>query len=318
MRFIILGAGALGTIMAAYLARAGKDVALIARGNRAKLLAQNGITIRGLENFTTKIDIIDTPTTLSSADVLVIATKTYDTNSAINAICHMDIKNIFSIQNGVMKNSQLIDAFGEKIVLGAVGMLGGAIEPDGSTNYMMDNPVIVGELSGTLSPRVEAITSIFKNAKLPANASNNILSEEWSKFVGWLGLSALSVLTRLETWKFLSNQNTARIVARIMRETAQLPIHMGIPLKPGGPFDLDLLMTKEEDEFITLLQDRGLNQSKIAPNFRQSMLQDVDKGKQFEVEETFGYTVTEAKKYGLAVPTVETCYRVLSGLNSIQ
>ena len=40
MRFVVLGAGALGTVIAAYLARAGEDVALIARGARAKQLAK--------------------------------------------------------------------------------------------------------------------------------------------------------------------------------------------------------------------------------------------------------------------------------------
>ncbi|MFP6709193.1 MAG: 2-dehydropantoate 2-reductase N-terminal domain-containing protein, partial [Alphaproteobacteria bacterium] len=43
MKFVILGAGALGTVIAAYLARAGEDVELIARGERAKHLATNGV-----------------------------------------------------------------------------------------------------------------------------------------------------------------------------------------------------------------------------------------------------------------------------------
>jgi ketopantoate reductase len=73
-----------------------------------------------------------------------------------------------------------------------------------------------------------------------------------------------------------------------------------------------------EDDVVALLNKRGQAQSKTAPAFRQSMLQDVDKGKQFEVEETFGYTVREAKNFGLSVPTVETCYRVLVGLNRMQ
>ena len=51
MRIVILGAGALGSVIAAYLARAGEDVALIARGERAKQLATEGVTITGLEDF---------------------------------------------------------------------------------------------------------------------------------------------------------------------------------------------------------------------------------------------------------------------------
>ncbi|MBT7757775.1 MAG: NAD-binding protein, partial [Rhodospirillaceae bacterium] len=58
MKFVILGAGALGTVIAAYLARAGEDVSLIARGERAKHLAANGVTITGLEDFTVPVEII--------------------------------------------------------------------------------------------------------------------------------------------------------------------------------------------------------------------------------------------------------------------
>jgi 2-dehydropantoate 2-reductase len=318
MKFVVLGAGALGTVIAAYLARAGKDVALIARGDRAEHLAKKGVTITGLEEFTIEVEIIDQPATLSAADVLVLATKTYDTAAAIDAVRHMTIGSVFSIQNGVMKNSQLAEAFGEGAVLGAVGMLGGAVQADGAANYMMANPIIIGELSGQDSARVEEITAQLKSAGLPAGASSHILTEEWSKFVGWLGLSALAVLTRAETWKFLADPDSARIVARIMREAAQLPQQMDIPLKSGPPFELELVTSLSEDEVVALLQQRGQAQSKAAPNFRQSMLQDVDKGKQFEVEETFGYTVREAEKLGLVVPTIENCYRILAGLNRIQ
>ena len=318
MRFVVLGAGALGTVIAAYLARAGKDVALIARGPRAEQLAQKGVTITGLENFTVEMEIVDQPGTLSSADVLILATKTYDTAAAIDAVRHLKLGSVFSIQNGVMKNDQLAKAFGDSKVLGAVSMLGGSVQADGAANFMMANPVIVGELSGPISPRVEDIIGTLTAAKLPAVASDNILSEEWSKFVGWLGLSALSVLTRVETWKFLADEDTARVAARIMRETAQLPRHLGIPLKAGPPFDLEAVTSMSEDAVVALLNKRGQAQSKTAPTFRQSMLQDVDKGKQFEVEETFGYMVREAEKFSLSVPTVETCYRVFAGLNRMQ
>ncbi len=318
MRIVVLGAGALGTVIAAYLARAGEDVALIARGARAKLLADAGVTITGLEDFTVEMEIIDQPDALQAADVLILATKTYDTAAAIDSVRQMKLGSAFSIQNGVMKNAQLAEAFGEEAVLGAVGMLGGAIEANGAANFMMNSPILLGEPRGGTSPRVEEIVAALSAAGLKASASEAVLTEEWSKFVGWLGLSGLAVLTRQETWKFLADPDTARIVARIMRETAQLPQHLDIPLRTGSPFNLDVVTTKGEDDVVELLLKRGQAQSKIAPDFRQSMLQDVDKGKQFEVEETFGYVVQQAAEMNLAVPTVETCYRVLAGLNRMR
>ena len=76
MRFVVLGAGALGTVIAAYLARAGEDVALIARGARAEQLAREGVTITGLEDFTVAMEIIDQPATLSSAGNVPVCVET--------------------------------------------------------------------------------------------------------------------------------------------------------------------------------------------------------------------------------------------------
>ena len=317
MRFVVLGAGALGTIIAAYLARTSEEVILIARGDRARHLTENGGTITGLEDFTVNIKIVDRPDQLSSTDVLILATKTYDTAVAIAAVQHMKVETVFSIQNGVIKNSQLSDAFGEEVALGAVGMIGGSVLADGVANYMMDYPILLGELKGGTSERVEHIITELQNARLNASAVDDIQSEEWSKFVGWLGLSGLAVLTRTETWKFLAEPETARVAARIMRETVQLALAQDITLKPGPPWELQVVAEKSEDEVVEMLVRRGKAQRETAPHFRQSMLQDIDKGKQIEVEETFGFAVSEGRRLGIAIPTVETCYRILSGTNNL-
>jgi len=317
MRFVVLGAGALGTIIAAYLARTSEEVILIARGDRARHLTENGVAITGLEDFMVNIKIVDQPDQLSSTDVLILATKTYDTVAAIAAVQHMKVETVFSIQNGVIKNSQLSDAFGEEVALGAVGMIGGSVLADGVANYMMDYPILLGELKGGTSKRVEQIITELQNARLNASAVDDIQSEEWSKFVGWLGLSGLAVLTRTETWKFLAEPETARVAARIMRETAQLALAQDITLKPGPPWELQVVTEKSEDEVVEMLVRRGKAQRETAPHFRQSMLQDIDKGKQIEVEETFGFAVSEGRRLGIAIPTVETCYRILSGTNKL-
>ncbi len=317
MKFVVLGAGALGSVIAAYLARGGEEVALIARGERAKHLAQNGVTITGLGDFTAAVEIIEDPGALRQADVLILAVKTYDTAAAIASVRHMDVGAVFSIQNGVMKNEQLAEAFGRAAVLGSVSMIGGAVQDDGTANYIMANPTIIGALAGGASSRADEIAGRMKKAGLAAAVSDNILMEEWSKFVGWLAVSALAVMTRAPTWTFLADPDTARIVVRIMREAALLPSHLGIPLKAGGPFSLDAITTLDEDAAVALTQKRGEAQGKEAPTFRQSMLQDVDKGKRIEVEETFGYLMQQAKNHGLAMPTVETCYHILAGVSRL-
>ena len=86
MKVVIVGAGALGSLYAAYLARDGHDVALIARGERARALATHGIAVTGADTFTAHCTIVTEPQRLRSADLLILATKTYDT--AGHASCY--------------------------------------------------------------------------------------------------------------------------------------------------------------------------------------------------------------------------------------
>ena len=61
MKTVVLGAGALGSIIAGHLARAGEDVTLIARGDRAEYLRQNGITVTGEAEFNSPCSITTDP-----------------------------------------------------------------------------------------------------------------------------------------------------------------------------------------------------------------------------------------------------------------
>ncbi len=85
MHIVILGAGALGTVLGAHLARAGEDVTLIARGTRAAYLQEHGATLTGLVDFTVPVRVITDPSQIHDADVLIMTVKTYDMASALQS-----------------------------------------------------------------------------------------------------------------------------------------------------------------------------------------------------------------------------------------
>src|SRR5215831_6155104 len=120
MKIVILGAGALGTVLGAHLARVGEDVTLIARGQRAAYLQEHGATITGLVNFTVPITVATNPQQIHEADVLIVSVKTYDMALALKSIKHLQVENVLSLQNGVLKNEQLAQTFGWDKVLGAM------------------------------------------------------------------------------------------------------------------------------------------------------------------------------------------------------
>jgi 2-dehydropantoate 2-reductase len=312
---VIVGAGALGSIYAAYLARAGHQVSLIARGERAAALARHGIGIVGEDSFTTRCSIVTQPETLRQADVLILAIKTYDTAQALTSLRGLKVKAALSVQNGVLKNQQLGDVFGAEATLGAISMIGGDVLPVDSdlpsaVRYSMAGPTVIGETAGGDSSRVAEVVDAFERSGLKARASDDIVSVEWSKFVGWSGFSTLAVMTRLPTWRFMLDADTALIAARVMRETAAVATRHGVKLQDSG-FTSEAFINASEAEAIKAVQAHGEKMRTSAPGFRQSILQDADRNRRLEVNETLDYTLALAKDLGVAVPMLDLCCRVL-------
>src|ERR671924_1106498 len=111
MRFAILGAGALGTILGAHLSRAGHEVAMIVRGERARTLQRQGLVLNGLSDVKARPTVIDDPRKLRETGTLVIATKAIDTLPDIESLAHLKLEQAFSVQNGVLKNELLARVF---------------------------------------------------------------------------------------------------------------------------------------------------------------------------------------------------------------
>src|SRR5262249_26684061 len=89
--FALLGAGALGSIIGAHLARAGHSVAMLARGRRAQHVEKHGLVITGLAEFSCPVRVITEPALLRSAATLIVATKTPGTADALARLRHLDI-----------------------------------------------------------------------------------------------------------------------------------------------------------------------------------------------------------------------------------
>ena len=315
MKIVIVGAGALGSLYAAYLARDGHHVSLIARGERAQALARHGVSVTGAEAFSARCDIVTDPHRLRAADLLILATKTYDTRDALQSLRALKVTSAFSVQNGVLKNEILAQTLGQAATLGAVSMIGAEVlraqgDAPGAVRYTRAGVTTIGEISGGESSRVDDVVGTLARAGLNAQTSNRITSVEWSKFVSWSGVSAMAVLTRQPTWRFLLDPDTALMAARIMRETAAVAQHLDVTLIDDRLTSAALLH-RSEAEAVKIIQAFGENLKADAPGLRQSILQDADRGRRLEVDETLDYTLTLANRLGVPTPTLEVCCRVL-------
>ncbi|MSR15479.1 MAG: ketopantoate reductase family protein [Gammaproteobacteria bacterium] len=315
MHFVILGAGALGTILGGYLQRAGHRVQLLARGARATLLEAQGLTIGGLDDFQSHCEIVRDPAAVEVADVLINTVKTYDSVAALRALTRLKPVLAFSVQNGVVKEEELSARFGRAKVLGAMADFSGELLPDGNVLFTRNIKLHLGELGGGTSERANALAAAIANAGINAEAVDNVESVAWSKYVGWLALMVLAVLSRQTTGQYLQDPDLARIAARMTRETARLASHLKIPLLDDSPLPALKVLHASEDEAVAVIQGVGAKMHAQAPAHRMSSLQDLLRARPLELEETVGYALRKAAEFDLVLPTVECCYRLVAAIN---
>ena len=315
MKIVILGAGALGSLFGAHLAQAGEDVTLIAREARAKAIQDHGVTVNGLANFTTPVHVTARPQELRHADALLVTVKTYDTGPALESVAHLRIGSALSVQNGLVKNEQLARHFGWENTVGAAAHISAEVLPAGTVRFTANEWLSIGELPGGLSTRVETLVAILSRAGIQAEASPQIASVEWTKYVVNISWMALSALSRMETHRIFKHADLAWMAATLTREVAQLPAKLGIPLLDKGAFSAKTLSTVSFEEAVSNFRRVGEQmEARGATAHKVSILQDLERGRRLEFDAMFGYAVRQGAELGVSLPTVEVCYRLIKGI----
>ncbi|HUI61630.1 MAG TPA: 2-dehydropantoate 2-reductase [Steroidobacteraceae bacterium] len=316
--FAILGAGALGSILGAHLARAGQSVVLLARERRARQIQADGLRITGLSEISIAVPTLCDPTALHAAKVLIVATKTPGTAEALGRLRHARIEMAFSVQNGTVKDELLAAVFGPARVLGCLADTSGELSANGSVVFTRNVNILLGELSGEPGQRAAGLARIIDSAGVRAAAVPNIRSLEWSKFAVWVGLVVLSVITREATWKYLSDPGSARVMVRLAREIGQLAGALGIPLTDQAVLPAASLCQGSEQQAMERVVAVGADFARNAPGHRMSSLQDIEAGRPLEIHETLGYALREGQRLGLALPLTDSCYQLLSALERMR
>jgi len=317
-KIAILGAGAIGSILGAHLARAGHSVVMLARGRRAEHISAHGLAICGLAEFSTSVPVVRDPAQLRNADVLIVATKTPGTAEALAHLRHVDIGLAFSIQNGPLKNELLSAAFGADRVLGSLADTSGEMLADSRVLFTRNVNIQLGELSGEESSRARDVAAAIDSSGVRATAVPNILSLEWSKFVTWVGMFALSVITRSVTWRYLTDPDAALVLVRITREMGRLAEALGIELTDKANLPAASLCRGSEDSAVQIVVAAGRVFETRAPDHRMSSLQDVNAGRPLEVHETLGYALRKAAEHGIPMPLLDGFYRVIASAERIR
>jgi 2-dehydropantoate 2-reductase len=314
--FAIVGAGAIGSILAAHLVRSGHAVTVLARGRRAQHIQEHGLRITGLTEISARAQVITDPSELHETKVLIVATKTPGSEQTLDQLRHVQVDAAFSIQNGLLKNELLSRTFGAEHTLGALADTSGELLASGEVLFTRNVNLFVGELTGEMSARARQIAQAIDDSGVRASAVPDILAREWSKFSCWAGFMSLSLTTRAATWRYLSDPDSALLVVRVAREVASLAKAQGVALtEDQALLPLRIVLEAPETEAVAAVQKVGATYRSTAPEHRMSSLQDLLAGRGLEIEETLGYAVRKANELHLPVPLLDALYHLVRAVD---
>lgn len=193
MRFVVLGAGAIGGVVGGRLAQHGHDVVLIARGAHYEAIRDNGLRIESPDDvISLRIPVVDSPSAISwgSDDVLVLATKTQDTEAALDALAAVapQALPIFCAQNSVanerMAAQRFANVYGVFVWCPADYLTPGHVQvwcaPKSGILHVGCYP------SGS-DALAEAVAAAFGEATFYAEAKSDIMRWKYRKLLSNLG-----------------------------------------------------------------------------------------------------------------------------------
>ena len=238
MRYLVVGAGALGGYFGGRLLEAGRDVTFLLRPGRAQALARTGLVIKSRFGDATLpappfvlAENLHTP-----FDVVVVACKAYDLAETMNAFAPAvgPQTAILPLLNGLRHLDDLQQHFGAGRVLGGLCMISAALDAAGAVQHLNDFHVLVfGELDDSSSARVAEIEADFAGARFDARASTQMLLELWEKWVFIASAAAITCLMRASIGDIVA-AGAVDLSERLLEECRAIAAHNGFAPRPAA------------------------------------------------------------------------------------
>src|SRR6266851_4807602 len=238
MRYLILGAGALGGYFGAMLIKGGADVTFLVRPTRAAQLKRDGLVVKTQDGgeLRTQVKIVQQGQLEGTYDVVLLSCKAYDLGGAMDAIgpAMGEQSVIVPVLNGVRHIDVLTERFGSGLVLGGLTIINAALMPDGTIqqSQVRVNITAIGELDGRLSSRCTAIKTALDTGGIPVQVSDNIVAAMWMKFFGFACNATIASLSRSRAGAIASSGAGTSFVSAVIEECARVVTAEGYPPPP--------------------------------------------------------------------------------------
>ena len=235
MKILIMGTGGVGGYYGGLLAGQGNEVTFIARGAHLYAIRHEGLKVKSVHGdfHVFPANATDDPANVGQVDLILFSVKTYNTDEAAEAIRPAvgPQTTVMSVQNGIDAPARIGKVVGLDHVIGGATWLSSAVEAPGVIRQVSQfRRVVLGELDGTRSERIQSVFEVLKNTGITVEISENILRILWTKFVFISAASSLGSLTRLPMAEYRSVPETRAMIVGLMREVETLARAQGIVL----------------------------------------------------------------------------------------
>ncbi|ASJ07965.1 2-dehydropantoate 2-reductase [Thermococcus siculi] len=297
MRIYVLGAGSIGSLFGALLARAGNDVTLIGREPQVRAINEKGLRVSGAEEFTVhpKASLYAPE---EPPDLLILATKSYSTKAALECArkCLGPDTWILSVQNGLGNEELALKETPN--VMGGVTTNGAMLVEWGHVRWTGRGVTVIGKYPTGHDPFVDDVAEVFRDAGLEVSVSDNIIGWKWAKAIVNSVINGLGTVLGVKNGVLKDDPYLEGVSVDIAREGCLVAQQLGIEFEMHP---LELLWDTIE---------------RTRENYN-STLQDIMRGKRTEVDYIHGKIVEYAQSVGLEAPRNELLWGLIKAKENL-
>jgi len=302
LKIAVVGAGAMGSLFGCLLKEAGEDVTLVdVWKEHVEAVNKRGLRVYGVSGeHVVRVKATTNHSEVGHVDLLILFVKAYDTERAIRDSMPMIAEEtvILTCQNGLGNVEKIGGLVSLKHVIAGSTMQGATMVKPGEVFHAGRGPTYIGELNGEVSPRVKNVVRVLNDAGIEAKVSRNINGVIWGKTIINAGLNAFGALTRMRNGELLLVPELVEMMSQCVREGVEVAKALRVKLEM-------------EDPVKTLI-----DVCKATAENKNSMLQDIEKGRRTEVEAINGAIVRYGEKVGVPTPINSLLTALIKGLET--
>jgi 2-dehydropantoate 2-reductase len=297
VRVVVVGAGGIGGLYGAVLARAGHEVAFLARGAHLAAIRANGLAIQSTDfgNFAVAASASDDPNELGQAELVLFAVKTYDLDEAAESarVVLEPGSSVLTFQNGIDAPDRVATMVGRQHVLIGTTVLETTILEPGVIGHLSPfHSVTVSAFEGAATAAVERTVKVLQGAGINASIVQDGRRALWEKALFLSPMAAITAVCQSAIGPIREEPIALELVDTLVGEVAAVAGACGVDLAPASR--------------VVRERVRGL-----PPTVKASMARDFERGGRTELDALLGKLVQLAESHGVEAPAFRTIYAVL-------